>query len=41
VVPYIVNRHLPGSAAPSAVAMAGLALLAVALWLARTRAKAE
>jgi hypothetical protein len=41
VVPYIASQDLPGSvAAPFAVAVAGLALLAVALWLARTRRKA-
>jgi hypothetical protein len=41
VVPYIVGDDLAGSvAAPFAVAVAGLALLAVALWLARARGKA-
>ncbi len=40
VVPETANRYLPGSvAAPLAVAVVGLVLLAIALWLARTRRK--
>lgn len=38
VVPETVNRYLPGTvAAPLAAAVAGLVLLAIALWLARAR----
>jgi hypothetical protein len=41
VVPDVASRYLPGSvAAPLAVAVVGLALLGVALWLARQRQKA-
>ena len=41
VVPDAAGRYLPGSvAAPLAVAVAGLLLLGIALWLARTRRKA-
>ena len=40
VVPHAVSRYLPGSAAaPFAVAVAGLVLAAVAVWLARTRTR--
>lgn len=40
VIPGAADRYLPGSvAAPLAVAVAGLALLGVALWLARQRRK--
>jgi hypothetical protein len=40
VVPYTAARYLPGSvAAPLAVAVVGLVLLGVALWLARRRRK--
>jgi len=40
VIPATASQYLPGSvAAPVAVAAAGLVLLAVALWLARTRKK--
>lgn len=38
VVPETANRYLPGTvAAPLATALAGLVLLAITLWLARTR----
>jgi hypothetical protein len=38
VVPETVDRYLPGSvAAPLAAAVAGIVLLAITLWLARTR----
>jgi hypothetical protein len=38
VVPEIANRYLPGTvAAPLAAAVAGLVLIAIALWLARAR----
>jgi len=38
VVPEIANRYLPGTvAAPMAAAVAGLVLIAIALWLARAR----
>ena len=41
VVPDAASRYLPGSvAAPLAVAVVGLVLLGIALWLARTRRKA-
>jgi hypothetical protein len=41
VVPNVASRYLPGSvAAPLAVAVVGLVLLGVALWLARQRQKA-
>jgi hypothetical protein len=41
VVPDTATRYLPGSvAAPLAVAVVGLVLLGIALWLARTRRKA-
>lgn len=40
VVPAVASRYLPGSvAAPLAVAVVGLALLGIALWLARQRQK--
>jgi Predicted membrane protein (DUF2157) len=40
VVPHAVSRYLAGSAAaPFAVAMAGLVLAAIAVWLARTRTR--
>jgi len=40
VVPDAAGRYLPGSpAAPLAVALVGLLLLAVAIWLARSRAR--
>ncbi len=40
-IPDTVGRYLPGSvAAPLAVALVGLVLLGVALWLARTRRRA-
>lgn len=40
VVPQAAIRYLPGSvAAPVAVALVGLLLLAIALWLARTRTR--
>jgi len=40
VVPVTANRYLPGSvAAPLTVAVVGILLLTVALWLARTRAR--
>jgi hypothetical protein len=42
VVPYTADRYLHGSvAAPLAVAVVGLVLLATALWLARTRSKGD
>jgi hypothetical protein len=38
VIPAVAARYLPGSlAAPLAVAMVGLVLLGVAMWLARHR----
>lgn len=41
VVPDTADRYLPGSVgAPAAVAVVGLVLLGIALWLARTRRKA-
>ncbi len=41
VVPDAAGRYLPGSvAAPLAVAVVGLVLFGMALWLARTRRKA-
>jgi hypothetical protein len=41
VVPHAATRYLPGSvAAPLAVAVVGLVLLAVAIWLTRQRKKA-
>jgi hypothetical protein len=42
VVPDAAGRYLPGSpAAPLAVALVGLLLLAVAIWLARSRARSS
>jgi LPXTG-motif cell wall-anchored protein len=42
VIPKTANRYLPGSvAAPLAVAIVGLVLLGIALWLARRRKRAS
>jgi predicted membrane protein DUF2157 len=42
VIPRAANRYLPGSvAAPLAVAVVGLVLLAIALWLARQRRRTD
>jgi len=41
VIPDVAARYLPGSlAAPLAVAMVGLVLFGIALWLARHRRSA-